>query len=1164
LGTEEKTLVKIRQLLVDEVEKSVVGPYFGEDENMPYGINPTGTYWSGVLYPKETPAESEESEESLTIKGEQEEETKSVPNIGLKPSSFGLTCSIKPECKEIKFEINYGIYSKIIDEKSKRKSYRYSRKQNSRIETIQLEDNVEDERFLNDEKSLLLKYYVRKRNNVFILTVFVLNEHTTKGIDYKEIYRKCFFQPKIRLTAENNTRVFVDAGDEFSKVNPDDEDSMELGLLFSSKKDFAAGHGCAVEWDVKDSSDAISWLETTFLPKFEVPIIEPEDRDLKGLFMKNLYEVKDFSEFTDLLNPIADAYEEWINNLDYQMSNVPKGFEKTAENQKLKCKNALSRIRKGIKLVSEDKIAGEAFSFTNHTMYLQRAYGQWHLGNSRNDGKVDGLMPKEKDFENIRWRLFQLAFVLLNIESIIEPKSDERKIADLLWFPTGGGKTEAYLGLIAFTLAHRRLRYGTEEDPRKYGVTVIMRYTLRLLTIQQFQRAVLLMCACESKRRKELDPKTHEPKWGTEPFSVGLWVGTSTTPNSHDGENGSVEAIYKVRDGKAPKENNPVQLLSCPWCGAKLDGWNYHVSDNKDEGIKQCRISCSNSNCLFSSKKQDQGIPALVVDEDIYSRCPSMIIGTVDKFARISWKEQTGLLFGRANRYCPKHGFVITEFMNSGCNHRGKLESWPLPNGKLEPPELIVQDELHLISGPLGTLTGIYETAIDYLCTTDDGIPPKIIASTATTKKSREQIKGLFNRENSEIFPPQGFKFGDSFFAKEIPLDEKPGKMYLGVCSTSRSGITVQAKIAASVLRKIRFLQENLEVESLKKPDLNEFFTLTAYFNSMKELGNASKMYQDSVPGFINTVFRKFEQNIEEEEEEPEPKKESKTSKEEEEPEPKKEYRNQELNMRELTSRKRADEIPKILKALDVPITSEQPKPADVLLCTNMLSVGVDISRLGVMIINGQPKNHAEYIQASGRVGRGFPGLIITNYSFLKPRDLSHYENFNKYHSTFHMNVEPVSLTPFSSRARDRALFGITVALVRIMEKRLAKNSDAQYFDYENQKWIKDRINLIKEEIRRRVEIIDKVELDETMKDFDYNIKIWSNQTQSGVPLYYSENKSKKAKVFENRSYLMKSDYDNEKFPIFVPNSLRDAESTVNLFYMDEESNSLKEEKTDE
>ena len=1155
----EKSLVKIRQLLVDEVKKSVVGPYFGDDESLPYGINPTGTYWSGVLYPKETPVENSEeieNEENLSIQGEESEETKIVPNIGLKPSSFGLTCSIKPDCKEVKIDVNYGTYSKISDEKSKRKSFRYVRSSFSKTEIIKLEDKKEDKIYLNDEKSLLLKYYLRKQNGIFILTVFLLNEFTSNGIDNKEIYRKCFFQPKIRLTSKDNERIFVDAADEFSKVNPDDEDSMELGLLFSLKKNYAAGHGCAVEWDIKDTNDAMNWLETTFLPKYEVPNIKPENIDLDGLFMKNLYKVKDFSEYPKLLNPIADAYEKWITNLDSQMKDVPKGFERTALKQKEKCEKALSRIRKGIKLVSEDKMAGEAFAFTNHVMYLQRAYGQWALENSQNGGKVEGLTPKNEHFEDIRWRLFQLAFVLLNIESIIDPKSDERKIADLLWFPTGGGKTEAYLGLIAFTLAHRRLRYGSDEDPRKYGVTVIMRYTLRLLTLQQFQRAVLLMCACESKRRKEVDPQSHELKWGSEPFSVGLWVGSSTTPNSHDGDNGSVEAIYKVRDGKPPKENNPVQLLSCPWCGAKLDGWNYRVSENKDEGIRQCRISCSNVKCSFSSKKQDQGIPALVVDEDIYSRCPSMVIGTVDKFAQISWKEKTGLLFGRADRYCPKHGFVITDFMNNGCNHRGKLESWALPSGKLEPPELIVQDELHLISGPLGTLTGIYETAIDYLCTTDDGVPPKIIASTATTKKSKEQILGLFNREKSMIFPPQGFKFGDSFFAKEIPLDIEPGKMYLGACSTSRSGITVQAKIAASILRKIRYLQENLESENLKHSDLNEFFTMTAYFNSMKELGNASKMYQDSVPGFINTVFRKFEENIEEEEKEPE------TKTKEVETVSKREYRNQELNMRELTSRKRADEIPKILKALEIPVTSEQPKPTDVLLCTNMLSVGVDISRLGVMIINGQPKNHAEYIQASGRVGRGFPGLIVTNYSFLKPRDLSHYENFNRYHSTFHMNVEPVSLTPFSSRARDRALFGITVALVRLFEKRLAKTADAQFFDYENQKWIKDRISLIKEQIRKRVENIDKSELDETMTEFDNNIKSWASHTQRGDPLYYSEIRHPKGRVFENRQYLMKSNYNNQDFPIFVPNSLRDAESTVNLFYMDEESS--KEEKPDE
>jgi hypothetical protein len=1132
----------VRDHLIQEIEKSVVGPYFGDNEVLPNRISPTGTYWSGVLYPKETPIQNEEKEDDRsTSRGDETESEQIIPNIGLKPSSFGLTCAVKSDCKEIQVKINYGLYEKIDNVKSKRKSYQYQRNPFSVVKTIKIGDNEENTIFVDNERTLLLKYYIRKQNNSLIVTVFLLNENISHADEFKNIYRKCFFQPKIKLLSKNDEEIFIDSSDQINKKS-DNEDEMLLQLLFNSKKNFAVGHGCAVKWDVLEQSNARSWLETTFLPQYEVPVIEPFDMNFEGLFMEKLFKVEKFSEYKDLLEPIANTYEKWINSLDEKMKEVPKGFEKTAGNQKRECENALSRIREGIKLVSENKIAGEAFAFTNHVMYLQRAHGQWALENSRDiEGKIDGVVPKKEHFENIRWRLFQLAFVLLNIKSIIDPKSDDRNIADLLWFPTGGGKTEAYLGLIAFTLAHRRLRYGTDEDARKYGVTVIMRYTLRLLTLQQFQRAVLLMCACESKRRKDAR------KWGTEPFSVGLWVGANTTPNVHDGDYGSINAIYRVRDGKPPKEHNPIQLLSCPWCGAKLGGWEYHVSDKKEAGIKQCRISCSNNKCMFSSRKQDQGIPALVVDEDIYSRCPSLIIGTVDKFAQISWNEKTAMLFGKADKYCEKHGFVISNFMESGCNHsKGNVDSWELPDGKLEPPELIVQDELHLISGPLGTLTGIYETAIDYLCTNDEGVSPKIIASTATTKKSREQILGLFNRENSKIFPPQGFKFGDSFFAKEIPLTEKRGKMYLGVCATSRSGITVQAKIASSVLRKIRYLKENLELENLELTDLDEFYTLVAYFNSMKELGNASKMYDDSVPGFIDTIHRKFERNEDDIE----------TTK-------NRDHKNEILKIKELTSRKRADDIPQILQALEVPINSVNPKPTDALLCTNMLSVGVDVSRLGVMIINGQPKNHAEYIQASGRVGRGFPGLIVTNYSFLKPRDLSHYENFNLYHSTFHMNVEPVSLTPFSPRSRDRALFGIMVAMIRMMEKRLARNSDAQSFDYENQKWIKEKIALIKMQIQKRVEGIDKSELEETMKEFDANIKNWYSNTKDSIPLYYKKIQHPKAKTFENRKYLMSSDYTGEEFPIFVPNSLRDAESGVNLFYMDENLGKM-EKSTDE
>ena len=1102
---------EIRSILIDEIQKDVVGPRGGKREALPKRENPVQAYLAGILFPKQTPVDTEDDEQNYTAAngddGDSPDEHYDYSNIGIKPASFGLTCTIDGRTDRVLARVDYGAYS-LIERKTGKKTEVYQRTPYSEELSIPLNDEQPKLKSLQANPDFLLRYSVKRSSASTILSIFVVNDHIHRGSDAVDV-EEHIFQPKITLTSPDGSRIFID---DRARMPPG-QDSGLFELLFSEKGNFAVGHGCAVEWNEDDSkSRAVSKLETTFIPRYSVPKIQPREIDAEGLDMKRLYKVRDFSEYEKLLAPIADEYEKWISReLESRLDALPHRVRQAARDQIGECRHSLERIRRGIHIVSRDEIAGKAFSFANRAMQLQISHTKWAKENA---GKANSSGPGEYSG---RWHLFQLAFILSNIESISDPKSEDRKTADLLWFATGGGKTEAYMGIIAFTMAHKRLR-NAPTDYLRYGTTVIMRYALRLLTLQQFHRAAALMCACEFIRRRDAK------EWGGEPFLVGLWVGRSTTPNTL---NRAADAIREARQGRIPRTDNPIQIISCPWCGSKIDAYCYRIGGT----IEQCRIYCPNKSCEFSENPgiEDANLPVLVVDEDIYRRCPSLIIGTVDKFAQISWKWETGAIFGRVNKHCEKHGFVVSELANFCGNHQ-KYQSHLFEKygpAQLEPPELIIQDELHMISGPLGTLTGLYETAIDVLCTNSDGIPPKIIASTATAKRAGDQILGLFNRKTSKIFPPPGFSFGQSFFAEEVPLDRDPGKTYLGITS-AKSGLIVLGRLSAVMLRKVRQLGEHAGEHSFSLDDLDRYYTLVSYFNTLRELGGANKMYDDTVPRFVQRIYSNFEEKP----------RESGSR-----------YRDEPLEKKELTSRVDSGDIPNILQGLNVKLGGSA-HPVDVLLCTNMLSVGVDISRLGVMIVNGQPKNHSEYIQASGRIGRDSPGLVVVNYSYLKPRDLSHYENFSYYHSTLHKNVEAVSLTPFAPRARDKALFGVLVALVRLLESGLAKNPDADKFDA-SAGYISRLLTRIQSEVEQRVGNIDNSERDGTLKDLNRLIGEWNRwATDTTKPIVYKKNLYEKAKPMENIYYLLGSVESTPEGVIMVPNSLRDAEQSIRLRYL--------------
>ncbi len=753
-----------------------------------------------------------------------------------------------------------------------------------------------------------------------------------------------------------------------------DADDATSELLYREAVSLAVGHGCAVAWDAVPARR----LVTTFVPRQDVLVARAERDELRDRFgMTTLAGTDDRAA---LLALVAE-YEGWIDRQQARLTALGDDVRPTAERHLDVARTTAARIRRGIDVLERDPMAARAFRVMNAVMQEQRARQVMVRSGA-------GAPPAEEQ----QWRPFQIAFILLNLESLVDAGSDEREIADLLWFPTGGGKTEAYLGLIAFTLALRRLRDG---KGRGGGVGVIMRYTLRLLTLQQFERAAGLVCALESWRRLELPD--------AEPITVGLWVGRSGTPNSHKD---AIAALKRLRDGQSPGEyGNPRQLLSCPWCGSGLPVDAYVVDTSRG----RLTVRCPGESCQFRD-----GLPVLVVDADVYEERPSLLIGTVDKFAMMAWRPEVGRLFGT--------------------------------DGAVEPPDLVVQDELHLISGPLGTLVGLYETAVDAAST---GVErPKIVASTATIRRAQDQVKAVFDRDARQ-FPPPGIDPGDSFFAVQAPMDELPARQYVGVLAPGTSHATLLVRTYAALLQAGRDLDASDEVR-------DAYWTLLGYFNSLRVLGAAFIQSIDDVPGRVPVVAGRLGT-------EPRELREPK----------------------ELTSRISSDEVPLRLKELGT--SYGEADCQDVVLATNMISVGVDVDRLGLMVVMGQPQTTSEYIQATSRVGRRHPGLVVTLYNSARTRDLSHYESFVPYHRALYRQVEATGATPFAPRAVDRGLHGVLVALIRLLVPGAAADSAVGT--------IRDAAGVarVREIVRRRAVAVAPAEESRVLDAFDALVENWQD-----------------------------------------------------------------------
>lgn len=952
-----------------------------------------------------------------------------------------------------------------------------------------------------------------------LLTVSLVNRTVINDVP-----RDCgtLFQTHMLVELQDRSGGAVAAVLPYPESHADDPETRSNALLYRQIPAFASGHGCAADWSLdpslpEDRPRAVT-VHAEFLPFTETPSITPDIEDENGqpirISMRALAGLEGHgqTELLSQLQRVNDLYGQWIDRQEDRVASLPVHHQEAARQHLEQCRTALSRMQGGLSFLAADPLAWRAFQLANHAILLQQIRSRIPL-------RTAVIVPKRplsfsEPFLAVTdqpgegrgyWRAFQIAFLLLSVASTAVGEHPDRELVDLIFFPTGGGKTEAYLGLTAFACFLRRLK-----DPADAGVHVLMRYTLRLLTAQQFQRAASLMCAMEFLRQQPRNAAALGPA----PFSVGIWLGGSVTPNSRQEAQRALKALSGGSGTGGEKNQNPFMLRRCPWCGAEMGVRVTRAARGPEqrrvlgytEINRRVVLHCSDPMCDFHlSRTRNRGLPVLVTDEEVYESRPMLVIGTVDKFAQLAWNPEARALFGL-----------------DGSGHR-----------VVSPPGLIVQDELHLISGPLGSLTGLLEPVIEHLCTSN-GHKPKIVCSTATIRAYREQVRDLYGRVTPDgqgkaaLFPPPGLDASDAFFAtyaRERDAQGKPtgpllpGRMYVGVSATGFSSLQLaQVKTYGALL--------NAPME-LPREARDPWWTLLAFFGSLQELGTTLTLLRTYVPSYLETMRERYGRIY---------------------ADSRKLYR-----IEELTGRLTSEEVPEAIEKLEeryLPdglidpadperVTGRQ-RAVDMCLASSIIEVGVDIPRLSLMTILSQPKTTAQYIQVSGRVGREWqtrPGMVVTVYSPTRPRDRSHFERFRSYHQQLYAQVEPTSVTPFSPQALRRALHLAMVAFVRQYGPTVAPDG-TEGVAYHARELPTDLLESFTDLMRRRIEVVDARERPTFETLLAEKVQNW----RDWKPEQYEDNSGERVGLISRAGSYVPEGFRNRTW--MTPNSLRNVDAT--------------------
>lgn len=1031
------TLADVRSDFVAYVRRQLVGPFGGPTEII--FDPPNRRYLMGTLFPRKVAfagyveEEGEEEDEQATAVGGDESQFSDDPVSAANdflPASQGLSffttaTELTVKARAAEYETLSGVAAKEAlaadevrdggpteeqDEDPRKKSpgsrHIWRRNPLPEVAVTFTAGNTDPQSIWDDKAEVHIRW--RKYPHGNLVTVTLVNGRSN-GDNQKHGWEDILLQVEFDVSVDSAGEVLEYPSVTMASHDPEEQ---ELRLIHRKARVFAIGHGCSPEW--REIDGKVHGVRSEVMPSYVVPRVSAEGDSMQALDIEWLADASvDADDLVCELDAFVDPYEAWIKQVAGEAETLEQRYKRSAGPVIDRLERARDRMRDGVRVFAEHPNRAElieAFRLANRAMLIQMRHSQKDLVGTRHPRSAAPDLPTNYP-GGAEWRPFQMGFFLTTLRGLVDPKHKDRNVVDLIWFPTGGGKTEAYLLVAAFEIFRRRLM----NHAMGAGTAVVSRYTLSLLTAQQFQRTASTIAACEHLRRK------NPARLGDERISVGLWVGESTTPNRYVNAH---EQFDELRD--AGDTDDRFLLERCPWCGTEIVP-RQHSDDDADYGIvctdRSFKFHCTSSKCEFHAE-----LPVLVIDDALYDSPPTFLLGTVDKFAQLAWVPESGKLFGRTH---------------------GKL-----------PPSLIIQDELHLLTGPLGTTVGLYEAAINLLCESDSR-PPKVISSTATIRRATAQINGLFGRP-VDLFPPSGIDADNSYFARE---DEKsPGRLYVGMMAQGHTFDTAVVHSGAALLQAPMDL-------CLTDDAQDAYWTVVAYHSSLRELGKTVTIARDDIHSRLGGLIVDR---------------------------PKRDY-----DVDELSSSVPRAQQPRLLERLSLPCSDQYS--VDFLATTNMLSVGVDVPRLGLMLVNGQPKATAEYIQATSRVGRSStPGLVFGLFRATKPRDRSHYENFRAYHSALYRHVEPTSVTPYSPPSRDRALHAALVILVR---HKLGLYTDGQAGDIINHE---AEARILADAL---IEVVDRVEPRERVgaqNDLDKFLGDWLDRARRANAdsklLYYRSN----------------------------------------------------------
>jgi hypothetical protein len=674
------------------------------------------------------------------------------------------------------------------------------------------------------------------------------------------------------------------------------------------------------------------------------------------------------------------------------------------------------RVLAGIECLKQDPRALRAFKYMNESF-------------------------QEMGFD--KWRTFQIVFILMTIPDMLKQADEagsevsvswdseiletQLDVADVVYFPTGGGKTEAYLGLVTFTAFHDRMRGKT------HGMTAFTKFPLRFLSLQQLQRIANVLAKAEEIRRRE--------DLGGDEFSVGYLVGSGNTPNT-------LRAGKYTNNIQKAQEDEEFQksvkyVTTCPFCGEK------EVSIDGD--LEQGRIvhQCENPDC--EEVKRNGGepapLPVYVTDREIYRYTPTFVVSTIDKISIVGMQRRMrAILFGRTSLKCAKHGYsgenrciADTGILNEAgqCDEDDWEEVEPV-----DPPSLLIQDELHLLREEFGSFDSHYETLIQQLnrAFSDDTWHTKIVAATATIKGAEQQVEALYMKDTN-VFPSPSPRLKQSFYAYAHPT--RIQRRMLGALPRTLSRTYAIEKIHeeyARAIQEYRAAPETLydaltqvsdeytleqaelpsdpaSLEAVIDDILDDYETQVSYHYSRDNTDLMKRVLRTMINVHLSDDGEPYYP----------------------------------LNGQLMTGQTPLEDVSSVLEILEN--LDELDSPADavhMLIATSMISHGVDVDALDFIGFFGLPRNTAEYIQSYSRVGRKWPGTVFLLFDPMRTRDRSYYRHF-QYHQEYQdLLVEATPLERWAEYAIKCTMPGVVCSiLIQYYDEVLAGKTSIRLYDGE-------------------------------------------------------------------------------------------------------------------